>query len=142
MSYQVIDAAGRLIEFMDAQQRAVALDSEQRQKVLDAYAAFQTLFAAEGPLGVDPLWPGKARQRRQRTNVWRKGTRPARPQALFAYKRSCAFFETLMNAPVAELKARGLPGWVVNSTEAPRITNHLYLPPWQPRSNYLWPPRK
>ena len=64
MSYQVIDAAGRLIEldydepipdgcslrvptlFMDAQQRAVALDSEQRQKVLDAYAAFQTLFAS------------------------------------------------------------------------------------------------
>ena len=33
---------------------------------------------------------------RQRTNVWRKGTRPARPQALLAYKRSCAFFETLM----------------------------------------------
>jgi hypothetical protein len=43
---------------------------------------------------------------------------------------------------VAELKARGLPGWVVNSIEAPRITNQLYLPPWQPRSNYLWPPRK
>ena len=30
---------------------------------------------------------------RQRTKVWRKGTRPARPQALLAYKRSCAFFE-------------------------------------------------
>jgi hypothetical protein len=43
---------------------------------------------------------------------------------------------------VAELKARGLPGWVVNSVEAPRITDQLYLPPWQPRSNYLWPPRK
>ena len=43
---------------------------------------------------------------------------------------------------VAELKARGLPGWVVNSIEAPRITNQLCLPPWQPRSNYLWPPRK
>ena len=43
---------------------------------------------------------------------------------------------------VAELKARGLPGWVVNSVEAPRITDQLHLPPWQPRSNYLWPPRK
>ena len=43
---------------------------------------------------------------------------------------------------VAELKARGLPGWVVNSIEAPRITDQLHLPPWQPRSNYLWPPRK
>jgi hypothetical protein len=43
---------------------------------------------------------------------------------------------------VAELKARGLPGWVVNSMEAPRITDRLCLPPWQPRSNYLWPPRK
>jgi hypothetical protein len=43
---------------------------------------------------------------------------------------------------VAELKARGLTGWVVNSVEAPRITNQLYLPPWQPRSSYLWPPRK
>ena len=43
---------------------------------------------------------------------------------------------------VAELKARGLSGWVVNSVEAPSITNQLYLPPWQPRSNYLWPPRK
>jgi hypothetical protein len=40
---------------------------------------------------------------------------------------------------VAELKARGLPGWVVNSIEAPRITDQLYLPLWQPRSNYLWP---
>jgi hypothetical protein len=43
---------------------------------------------------------------------------------------------------VAELKARGLPGWIVNSIEAPRITHQLQLPPWQPRSNYLWPPRK
>jgi hypothetical protein len=42
---------------------------------------------------------------------------------------------------VAELKARGLPGWVVNSIQAPRIIDQLYLPPWQPRSNYLWPPR-
>jgi hypothetical protein len=42
---------------------------------------------------------------------------------------------------VAE-KARGLLGWVVNSIEAPRITDHLQLPPWQPRSNYLWPPRR
>jgi hypothetical protein len=42
---------------------------------------------------------------------------------------------------VAELKARGLP-WVVNNVETPRITNHLCLPPWQPRSSYLWPPRK
>ena len=42
---------------------------------------------------------------------------------------------------VAELKARGLP-WVVNNVETPRITNQLCLPPWQPRSNYLWPPRK
>jgi hypothetical protein len=33
---------------------------------------------------------------------------------------------------VAELKARGLPGWVVNSVEAPRITYQLCLPPWQP----------
>ena len=40
---------------------------------------------------------------------------------------------------VAELKARGLPGWVVNSIEAPRITDQLCLPPWQPRSNYFWP---
>ena len=43
---------------------------------------------------------------------------------------------------VAELKARGLPGWVMNSVAEPRITDQLYLPPWQPRSNYLWPPRK
>jgi hypothetical protein len=43
---------------------------------------------------------------------------------------------------VAELKARGLPGWVVNSVEAPRITDQLRLPPWQPCSNYLWPARK
>ena len=42
---------------------------------------------------------------------------------------------------VAELKARGLP-WVVNNAETPRITSQLCLPPWQPRSNYLWPPRK
>ena len=42
---------------------------------------------------------------------------------------------------VAELKARGLP-WVVNNVETPRITDHLQLPPWQQRSNYLWPPRK
>ena len=42
---------------------------------------------------------------------------------------------------VAELVARGLPGWVVNSIEAPRITGLLCLPPWHPRSNYLWPPR-
>ena len=39
---------------------------------------------------------------------------------------------------VAELKARGLP-LGRNSVETPRITNRLYLPPWQPRSNYLWP---
>ena len=43
---------------------------------------------------------------------------------------------------VAELKARGLSGWVVNSVEAPRITAQLCLPPWHARSNYLWPPRK
>ena len=43
---------------------------------------------------------------------------------------------------VAELKARGLPGWVMNSVAEPRITDQLNLPPWQPRSNYLWPPRK
>ena len=42
---------------------------------------------------------------------------------------------------VAELKARGL-SWVVNNVETPRITNQLCLPPWQPRSSYLWPPRK
>jgi hypothetical protein len=42
---------------------------------------------------------------------------------------------------VAELKARGLP-WVASSIETPRITDDLCLPPWQPRSNYLWPPRK
>ncbi len=42
---------------------------------------------------------------------------------------------------VAELKARGLP-WVVNNVETPRITDQLQLPPWQPRSSYLWPPRK
>ena len=41
---------------------------------------------------------------------------------------------------VAELKARRLSGWVVNSVEAPRITAQLCLPPWQPRSSYLWPP--
>ena len=40
---------------------------------------------------------------------------------------------------VAELKARGLPGWVVNSVQALCITDRLHLPPWQPRSNYLWP---
>ena len=43
---------------------------------------------------------------------------------------------------VAELKARGLSGWFVNSIEAPRITNQLCLPPWQPRSSYVWPPGK
>jgi hypothetical protein len=43
---------------------------------------------------------------------------------------------------VAELKARGLSGWVVNSVEAPRITDQLCLPPWQPRSSCLWPQRK
>ena len=43
---------------------------------------------------------------------------------------------------VAELKARGVPGWVVNSIETPRITNQLCQPPWQPCSNYLWSPRK
>ena len=42
---------------------------------------------------------------------------------------------------VAELKARGLP-WVANNVETPRITNQLCLPPWQPRSSYLWPPGK
>jgi hypothetical protein len=42
---------------------------------------------------------------------------------------------------VAELKARRLP-WVVNNVETPRITDLLHLPPWQPRSNCLWPPRK
>ena len=39
---------------------------------------------------------------------------------------------------VAELVARGLPGWVVNSIEAPRIVNGLCLPPWHPRSNGQW----
>jgi hypothetical protein len=39
---------------------------------------------------------------------------------------------------VAELKARGLQGFVVNSVEVPRIIDRLCLPPWQPRSNYLW----
>jgi hypothetical protein len=43
---------------------------------------------------------------------------------------------------VAELKARGLQGFYVNSVKAPRITDELCLPPWQPRSNYLWPPSK
>jgi hypothetical protein len=42
---------------------------------------------------------------------------------------------------VSELKTRGLP-WVMNNVETPRITDHLCLPPWQPRSDYLWPPRK
>ena len=42
---------------------------------------------------------------------------------------------------VAELKARGLP-WVMNSVETPRIIDQLHLPAWQPRSDYLWPPRK
>jgi hypothetical protein len=42
---------------------------------------------------------------------------------------------------VTELKARGLP-WVVNNVETPRITDQLNLPPWLPRSSYLWPPRK
>ena len=42
---------------------------------------------------------------------------------------------------VAELKARGLP-WVANNVETPRITHQLNLPPWQPRSNYLWPQRR
>ena len=31
---------------------------------------------------------------------------------------------------VAELTARGLPGWVMNSVAEPRITDQLYLPPW------------
>ena len=38
---------------------------------------------------------------------------------------------------VAELKARGLPSFIMNSMESPRITDHLQLPPWQPRSDYL-----
>jgi hypothetical protein len=42
---------------------------------------------------------------------------------------------------VAELKARGLP-WVANNVETPRITDQLCLAPWQPRSDYRWPPRK
>ena len=42
---------------------------------------------------------------------------------------------------VAELKARGLP-WVANNVETPRITRQPNLPPWQPRSSYLWPPGK
>ena len=45
-----------------------------------------------------------------------------------------------MSAHRGELKARGLP-WVANNVETPRITDQLCLPPWQPRSNYLWPPR-
>jgi hypothetical protein len=42
---------------------------------------------------------------------------------------------------VAELKARGLP-WVMDSIETPRITHQLYLPSWQSRADYIWPPRK
>jgi hypothetical protein len=42
---------------------------------------------------------------------------------------------------IAELKARGLP-WVLNSIETPRIIDQLRLPAWQPRSDYLWPPRR
>jgi hypothetical protein len=40
----------------------------------------------------------------------------------------------------AELVARGLPGWVVNSIHAPRIVDLLHLPPWHPRTGYFWPP--
>jgi hypothetical protein len=43
---------------------------------------------------------------------------------------------------VAELVARGLPGWATNNIEAPRIVNVLRLPSWNPGSNYLWPPTK
>jgi len=37
----------------------------------------------------------------------------------------------------AELVARGLPGWVVNSIHAPRIVDLLHLPPWGPRTGYF-----
>jgi hypothetical protein len=39
-----------------------------------------------------------------------------------------------------ECVARGLPGWVVNTLQIPRVINLLCLPPWEPRSHYLWPP--
>jgi len=42
----------------------------------------------------------------------------------------------------AELQARGMLGWVSNGIETPRITDHLCLPAWAPRSSYLWPPGK
>jgi hypothetical protein len=42
--------------------------------------------------------------------------------------------------PTAELVARGLPGWVSNSIQAPRIVDLLRLPPWHPRTGYFWPP--
>jgi hypothetical protein len=41
---------------------------------------------------------------------------------------------------VAELKARGLLGWVTNSIHARRIIELLCLPPWHPRAEYAWPP--
>jgi hypothetical protein len=43
---------------------------------------------------------------------------------------------------VAELKARGLPGWVVNGLQTHSITGQLYLPSWYPHTHSLWPPRK
>jgi hypothetical protein len=39
-----------------------------------------------------------------------------------------------------ELTARGMQGWVTNSIQTPRVIDVLCLPPWHPRSNYLWPP--
>ena len=39
-----------------------------------------------------------------------------------------------------ELIARKLPGWVQNSIQTARVIDVLCLPPWHPRSNYLWPP--
>ena len=39
-----------------------------------------------------------------------------------------------------ELIARELPGWVQAGIQTDRVIDLLRLPPWQPRSHYLWPP--
>jgi hypothetical protein len=39
-----------------------------------------------------------------------------------------------------ELIARELPGWVQAGIQTLRVIDLLRLPPWRPRTNYLWPP--
>jgi len=38
-----------------------------------------------------------------------------------------------------ELIARDLPGWVQGGIQTDRIIDVLRLPPWHPRTHYLWP---